>query len=61
MTSDGDPARKQLIYAQAGELARRYREINGSMVCGELLRSRRKSCMALIEDAITIIDSSLNK
>lgn len=51
----GSPADKKMIYAATQQLSERFRGINGSLICGELLDSRRKPCMGLIEDAITLV------
>lgn len=49
------PGDKKMIYAATQELSERFKAINGSLVCGELLASRRKPCMGLIEDAVTLV------
>lgn len=49
------PADKKNIYAATQRLSERFKEVNGSMICSELLVSRRKPCMGLIEDAITLV------
>lgn len=49
------PEVKKATYDHATVLADRYKALNGSIVCGELLQSRRKPCMGLIEDAIGIL------
>ncbi len=49
------PEVKKVTYDHAAVLAERFRAENGSIVCGELLSSRRKPCIGLIEDAVTIL------
>lgn len=49
------PADKKMIYAATQQMSERFKAINGSLICGELLASRRKPCMGLIEDAVTLI------
>lgn len=53
------PADKPMLYAQVQSCADEFKKINGSVVCGDLLKLGRKPCMELIEDAITIIDARL--
>lgn len=53
------PADKPMLYAEVKAAAQEFAELNGSLICGELLRPGRKPCMELIEDAITIIDDRL--
>ena len=53
------PKDKQLIYARVQECSNEFKNINGSVVCGELLATRKKSCMDLIEEAITITERHL--
>ena len=36
-----------------------FKAINGSTICGELLKPGRKPCMELITDAITILHNRL--
>ena len=53
------PTDKPMLYAEVKGVADEFKVLNGSVVCGELLRPGRKPCLALIEDAITIIDARL--
>ncbi|MBR5332521.1 MAG: C_GCAxxG_C_C family protein [Muribaculaceae bacterium] len=53
------PSDKPMLYAEIKSVADEFKTINGSIVCGELLRPGRKPCIGLIEDAITIIDARL--
>lgn len=54
------PTDKKAVTAAGAALARNFIDVNGSMVCGELLGSRKKPCMGLIADAITIFAASLD-
>lgn len=58
-SSFNTPKDKQAIYADVQACSNEFKAINGSIVCGELLALRKKPCMALIEDAIMIIDRNL--
>ena len=53
------PSDKPMLYAEVQSCAEEFKKINGSVVCGELLKPGRKPCIELIEDAITIIDAQL--
>lgn len=53
------PKDKISLYSYVQEYSNVFKQANGSIVCGELLKPSRKPCMALIEDAITIIDNKL--
>lgn len=53
------PSDKPMLYAEVQSCAEEFKKINGSVVCGELLKPGRKPCIELIEDAITIIDARL--
>ncbi len=53
------PKDKIALYNCIQEYSNIFKQSNGSIVCGELLKPGRKPCMALIEDAITIIDNKL--
>lgn len=53
------PSDKPMLYADVKSVADEFKAINGSIVCGELLRPGRKPCIGLIEVAITIIDARL--
>lgn len=64
-------ATKPLVYKKVKENSDEFKELNGSIVCGELLglgksdagcetvNFRRKPCMEYIEDAIGIIHNKL--
>lgn len=64
-------ATKPLVYKEVKENSEKFRQRNGSIVCGELLQLgriaddaktgdfRRKPCMEYIEDAIGIIHNKL--
>lgn len=54
------PADKKLVYGGVTALSDRFRDINGSIICKELLASRKKPCMGLIEDAVTVLHESLS-
>ncbi len=58
-TAYNSPKDKQAIYADVQMCSNEFKEMNDSIVCGELLAARKKPCMALIEDAITITDHKL--
>lgn len=55
------PASKPAVYSFIKECSNAFSELNGSIVCGELLADtpRRKPCMSYIEDAITILHERL--
>lgn len=53
------PKEKPIVYAEVQSCCRAFQDLNGSIICAELLASRKKSCMGIIEDAIAIIDSKL--
>lgn len=53
------PSDKQRLYADVRGMADEFKTINGSMVCGELLKPGRKPCMELIADAITILHNRI--
>ena len=53
------PSDKPMLYAEVKAAAEEYKELNDSIVCGDLLKPGRKPCIELIEDAITIIDARL--
>lgn len=53
------PSDKPMLYAEVKAAAEEFKLLNGSTVCGDLLKPERKPCIDLIEDAITIIDSRL--
>ncbi len=55
----GEPKDKQAVYACVQECSREFVDENGSIVCGELLQTRKKMCMGLIEDSIAIIDKKI--
>jgi C_GCAxxG_C_C family probable redox protein len=59
LTSFTAPSDKQKIYSDVHGLANEFAAINGSMICGELLKSGRKPCIELITDAITILHNKL--
>ncbi len=50
------PADKASTYKAVQECSAEFKELNGSIVCGELLKPGRKPCIEFIIDAITIID-----
>lgn len=64
-------ATKPLVYKMVKENSEEFRQMNGSVVCGELLQYgkaggetgnfRRKPCMEYIEDAIAIIHNKLTR
>lgn len=53
------PADKKTVYASVSGLSDRFKSVNGSIICKELLATREKSCMGLIEDAVSILHESL--
>ncbi len=56
------PACKSALYQDVQDYCNEFFKINGSIVCGELLKNRgSKTCMSLIEDAITIVHNRLSK
>lgn len=55
------PVDKKLVYGNVTAISDRFKDINGSIICKELLASRKKSCMGLIEDAVTILHESLSR
>lgn len=59
LMSYATPADKQRLYADIRAMADEFKAINGSMICGELLKPGRKPCMELIADAITILHNHL--
>lgn len=59
ITYPGSPTEKLAIYSAVKSNSEAFKAINGSIVCGDLLKPGRKPCIELIEDAITIIDSKL--
>lgn len=59
MTKFSQPTDKPSLYKTVQDYSSEFKELNGSIVCGELLKPGRKPCMSLIEDAITIIHNKL--
>ena len=59
LTKYSRPSDKSMLYAEVKAAADEYKALNGSIVCGDLLKPGRKPCIELIEDAITIIDARL--
>lgn len=59
LISYATPSDKQRLYTDVRALADEFKAINGSTVCGELLKPGRKPCMELITDAITILHNRL--
>ena len=59
MTKFSQPTDKPSLYKTIQDYSSEFKELNGSIVCGELLKPGRKPCMSLIEDAITIIHNKL--
>lgn len=59
LTKYSRPSDKPMLYAEVKAATDEYKLLNGSIVCGELLKPGRKPCIELIEDAITIIDARL--
>lgn len=59
MVQYASPSDKSLLYRSVQELSNEFKNINSSTICGELLKSGRKPCMELIEDAIAIIDKNI--
>ncbi len=59
MTRYMAPVDKALVYHEVQDYSDDFKKINGSIICGELLKPGRKPCMSLIEDAIAIIDKKL--
>ena len=59
MTQYTTPADKPATYQAIKECSNKFTALNGSIVCGELLKPGRKPCIELIIDAITIIDENL--
>jgi C_GCAxxG_C_C family probable redox protein len=55
------PSDKQQVYHYVHSLADEFKTMNGSTICGELLKPGRKPCIELISDAITILHNKLNK
>lgn len=55
----GTPKDKPLVYAEVQSCCQAFQDLNGSIICAELLASRKKSCLGFIENAIAIIDSKL--
>ncbi len=53
------PEDKKMIYDRVRILTNKFESINSALTCRELLTSRRKPCMGLIEDAITILDQEI--
>ncbi len=53
------PACKPDLYKTVQKWCNEFKQINGSIICNELLQPGRKPCMELIEDAITIIHHRL--
>lgn len=59
MTKFSQPTDKPSLYKTVQDYSSEFKELNESIVCGELLKPGRKPCMSLIEDAITIIHNKL--
>lgn len=59
MTKFSKSTDKPSLYKTVQDYSSEFKELNGSIVCGELLKPGRKPCMSLIEDAITIIHNKL--
>ena len=59
MIKFSQPTDKPSLYKTVQDYSSEFKELNGSIVCGELLKPSRKPCMSLIEDAITIIHNKL--
>lgn len=59
MTKYIAPADKASTYKAIQDASNKFKDINNSIVCEQLLKSGRKPCIELIIDAITIIDNSL--
>ena len=59
MTKFSKSTDKPSLYKTIQDYSSEFKELNGSIVCGELLKPGRKPCMSLIEDAITIIHNKL--
>lgn len=59
LISYASPADKQRTYADVHTMADEFKSLNGSTLCGELLKPGRKPCMELIADAITILHNRL--
>lgn len=59
----GNPAEKPRIYSGIKEMCAKFADMNGSIVCGELLadKASRKPCMQYIEDSITILHHYLER
>lgn len=55
------PADKKPVYGNVTAISDRFKDINGSIICKELLALRKKPCMGLIEDAVTILHGSLSR
>lgn len=65
-----DATGRNEIYARTQELARRYREMNGSIVCGELLgtkpapegvKLKKRPCSAIVRSAADMLEASLRE
>ncbi len=57
------PAKKIAAYGAIKDCCGRFSDMNGSVICAELLADtpRRKPCMAYIEDSITILHKYLTE
>ena len=57
------PGKKIAAYGAIKDCCGRFGDINGSIICAELLADtpRRKPCMAYIEDSITILHKHLTE
>lgn len=59
LTQYNSPTDKPATYQVVKECSNEFSSLNGSIICGELLKPGRKPCIELIIDAITIIDKKL--
>lgn len=53
------PGDKKAVYDRVTLLTDKFKAGNGSIICSELLASRRKPCLALIEESVTILHDML--
>lgn len=65
-----DASGRNEIYARTQELAKRYRDMNGSIVCGELLgtkpmpdgvKLKKRPCSAIVKSAVEILEAYLQE
>ena len=59
-SENNNPTKKQEYYKVIQSLAEKFKNINGSIICRDLLASGKKPCGQLVGDAIDILEEYLN-